>query len=329
MATTSITIMESIVMDNINDKKFYNSSAFRFALRALARIIDVQDQLEAEITRPLLRAAAINSGLAVLASAIPNVKELDIADSEEQPIWSCVVKIASGILEAGGARACSAADLPSQVQSDLTAFLTLRGLVTPALGFSSISKDTLRAYIESLFSNSLIHEPEPEEMPGPTKEILEDLYEIRMGRTYDPPASKRNQIGYACLDELFSLVARHDGSPQRVRLAQAASPFLIGRVAITLRGYIAPRSQRRELLYLLHKLLELRCEPSAIPNAPGAVSEDRRHLYRLLPLISHAIEVAWRDQELLIEFGRFTCNWSLRLVRLRPSIVAPGSDYGG
>lgn len=65
-----------------------------------------------------------------------------------------------------------------------------------------------------------------------------------------------------------------------------------------------PLSQRRELLYILRRLISLECEPRAIPDAPGAVSDTRKHLHHLFPLVSKAVRVAWRDQEVLNELGR-------------------------
>lgn len=65
-----------------------------------------------------------------------------------------------------------------------------------------------------------------------------------------------------------------------------------------------PLSQRRELLHILRKLMSLECEPSAIPNTPGAVSENRKHLHRVLPLVNKAMKMAWRDQVVLGELSR-------------------------
>lgn len=65
-----------------------------------------------------------------------------------------------------------------------------------------------------------------------------------------------------------------------------------------------PSSQRRELLYIIQKLLSLECEARAIPDAPGAISEHRKHLHRVLPLVSKAIKVAYRDEKVLGELSR-------------------------
>ena len=56
-------------------------------------------------------------------------------------------------------------------------------------------------------------------------------------------------------------------------------------------------------MYVLRKIQELECEPRAIPEADGARSQSRRHLHRLFPLLSGALKVAGRDQELLQLLG--------------------------
>ena len=65
-----------------------------------------------------------------------------------------------------------------------------------------------------------------------------------------------------------------------------------------------PLSQRKELLYILKKLVELRCEPDAIPDAPGVDSEGKKHLLRLYPLLAKGVRAAARDQEVLEWVGR-------------------------
>lgn len=65
-----------------------------------------------------------------------------------------------------------------------------------------------------------------------------------------------------------------------------------------------PLSQRRELLYILKALAKLKCEPEAIPAAPGVESEEKKHLHRLYPLLVKAIKAASRDQEVLGWLGK-------------------------
>ena len=237
-----------------------------------------------------------------------------IAQTDVQSIWTSIVKIANGITAAD----CSAESAPSSIKDDqdfdIASFLTLRELIIPALGTHLVPDKTRRAYTESLFHISLIHAPEPQELPQKNQELLASLYQIRKGRTVDPPPSPRTKMSYVCLDELVSLVSVHDSSPARIKLAQAAAPYLILRAGLSLRAYIAdqplrglmpqPLSQRKELLYILKALFKLECEPEAIPDTPGVDSEGKKHLHRLYPLLAKAIRAAARDQEVLEWLGK-------------------------
>ena len=128
-------------------------------------------------------------------------------------------------------------------------------------------------------------------------------------------------MSYILIDELFNLVTvhhhhsdRHDHAVERIRLAQAAAPFLILRAAVVLKAYIAdqplrglmpqPVSQKRELIYIVRKLVELESEPRAIPDAAGVRSEYKKHLHRLFPLVTRAVGVAWRDESVLRELQK-------------------------
>ena len=179
-------------------------------------------------------------------------------------------------------------------------------LIIPSLGSSSIPDISRRAYSRALFESSLIHTTEPGELPDLDLEPLKDLYKIRFGRTYNPEPTLRGMMAYHCLGDLVSLVSRHDSSPERVKLAQAAAPYLILRAALPLKAYIAdqplrgrympqPSSEREELLFVL----------KAIPDSEGVKTEKKRHLVRLYPLVVKAVEIAGRtaksDEELIGE----------------------------
>jgi hypothetical protein len=49
-----------------------------------------------------------------------------------------------------------------------------------------------------------------------------------------------------------------------------------------------PLSQRRELLWILQRLVELKSDKSAIPELDNIESDERKHLLRLYPLIVRA-----------------------------------------
>jgi hypothetical protein len=59
-----------------------------------------------------------------------------------------------------------------------------------------------------------------------------------------------------------------------------------------LRGKIPqPLSQRRELLWILGRLVNLKSDGRAIPGLKQVESESRKHLFRLYPLLIQALAV--------------------------------------
>lgn len=136
----------------------------------------------------------------------------------------------------------------------------------------------------------------------------------------------RTAMSYVAFEELFSLVAAADDthgshgagskrasdagdrSAMLARMACTAAPFLIVRCALTLRSYAAdqplrgmmpqPLSQRKELLWVLRGLVDLRSESKAIPAPSGAESDTRKHLLRLYPLLVKALGIG-RDEKVM------------------------------
>lgn len=267
MASASLTLLQSTILEHVHLEEIYTHGAFHSALESLAKAITMHHLIRAETKNSTFRAVAITSSLKILASAIPVMKGLTIEEQDIRRIWGCIVDISHGILCADSGPTDTSADLSSEQDFDTDSFLTLRNLVTPTLGSSLILDETRFAYTESLFTNSLIHAPEPSDIPASRQEMFDGIYDIDLGRTYDPPASKRAKLAYVCLDELFSLVARHDGSPERRRLAQAASPFLVLRAVIILRRYIAVSSSLNETAILAHlRSVPTSSEPGLLKN---------------------------------------------------------------
>lgn len=225
-----------------------------------------------------------------------------------------IVDITNGITAADCSLASKSIPIKEDQEFDITSFRALRELIIPALGNHLVPNKARRLYTESLFHNSLIHAPESKELPQINQELLASLYQPRKGRTVDPAPSPRAKMSYICFDELVSLVNIYDRSPARIRLAQAAAPYLILRAGLTIRAYIAdqplrgqmpqPLSQRKELLYILKAIVDLQCEPEAIPDTPGVESESKKHLHRLYPLLAKAVRTAAKDQEMLECLGK-------------------------
>jgi hypothetical protein len=300
LSKAAMTLLEKLVVSHSSDLDIYTSGALSSSLTALAKpiVLKYSFPITTKSTYPWKQATT--SALAILESILPILTKAGFKDEAIRSLWTSIVTIANGITNADSKDAPETVNIKDDEAFDITAFLKLR--------------ETRRMYTESLFHMSLIHAPQPQELPQVNQELLATLYQPRKGRTVDPAPSPRARMSYVCFDELISLVTVRDSSEARIKLAQAAAPYLILRAGLTLRAYIAdqplrgrmpqPLSQRRELLYILKALVKLRCEPEAIPAAPGVESEEKKHLHRLYPLLVKAVRAASRDQEVLEWVGK-------------------------
>jgi len=314
LSKASMTLLEKLIVSHSSDHDIYTSGALSSSLAALAKpiVLKYSFPIITKSTSPWRQATT--SALAILDSILPVLTRTGFKDEAIRSLWTSIVTIGNGITNADCENVPETVNIKDDEAFDITAFLKLRELITPALGSLTIPDKTRRMYTESLFHMSLIHTPQPQELPQPNQELLTTLYQPRKGRTVDPAPSPRSKMSYVCFDELISLVTVRDSSEARIKLAQAAAPYLILRAGLTIRAYIAdqplrgrmpqPLSQRRELLYILKALVKLRCEPEAIPAALGVESEGKKHLHRLYPLLVKAVRAASRDQEVLEWLGK-------------------------
>lgn len=332
MSKTSMDILQNLVLDSASDGDIYTSGAFTDALSALSRPISLKYGFPVVTKSEQPWRLATTTALTVLESTLSQVRAHDIPVATVRSIWEEIAAIADGIVSAD----CSQAPLEGSTIAedeafDVEAFTKLRDLIIPSLGSEKIPDKTRRAFAESLFRTSIIHEPSPEEikiLDGSTGDALATLlHKARHGRTKTSLPTRRPRMSYLCLDELFSLVSAHDdpstpsitvqpptpkfplaGGPGEApsalhtRIARAAAPLLILRASLALRSYVAdqplrgrmpqPLSQRRELLHVLGRLTGLRSESEAIPDVEGVESENRKHLVRVYPLLVRAAGVA-------------------------------------
>ena len=287
----------------------YTTGGFVAAIRALVKPISLKYGWKLEGRDPPTWQNATTTLINILEASVPVIKRLQIRDTEESPLWQEIVTSCNGIISADLAVCTNPSRINSDQDFDISSFLSLYSLLVPTLGSTLIADPLRRTFASSIFRNSLIHEPHPDDLPSPSSSdaVLDNLASQHIGRTKALPPTRRSKTSYVLLDKLFDLVAVHDSSPERVRLAQAAAPFLILRVGVVLKAYILdqplrgrmpqPQSQRKELLYILRKLVELDSEPKAIPDAPGVVSDNKKHLHRVYGLVTRALPVAKRDRE--------------------------------
>lgn len=318
LSKAAMTFLESSVLEHLNRPLDATSLVIR-ACEALAIPIHLKYDWASNGKGPSPWRKATTTAVAILEIATPFIQ----ASNDSLEFWEVVVKISDGVM-AANCKACNKREIPDDQMFDLEAFARIRSLIVPSLGSTSIPDLVRRKFAESIFKNSIIHEPHIDDLARPGQELLEGLQSHHIGRVNDLPPSPRSKLSYILLDELFDLVAVHDGSSERIKLAQAAAPYLILRAGLTLKAYMMdhplrgrmpqPWSQKKEMYYVLRKLIDLDSEPKAIPAAAGISSEHKKHLHRLYPLVMKALKAAWRDEEMT--------------KALQEALEAVGDDFG-
>lgn len=303
LSKAAMELLEATVSRHVTEDGIYSDGAFLCALSSLAKPIQEKYAWQREGKSPTLWQKATSTTLAVLEHSL---KEIDRRETgESQQIWEQIITVANSIMRARITPLLSLATLQRDEEFDQRAFGKLRDLMTFSLGSPRIADELRRKYARHVFETSIIHEPKAGEVGDVANSPLEDVYKVRLGRTDDVGPKLRREMAYMCMAELFSLTRAQAPCPRRIKLAQAAAPYLILRVALVLRAYIAdqglrgsmpqPESQRRELLFVLEEMGKLKSEPAAIPDAAGVQSKHRKHLHRVYPLMVQAMRVARKD----------------------------------
>ncbi|KAE8133006.1 hypothetical protein BDV38DRAFT_196523 [Aspergillus pseudotamarii] len=281
---------------------------------------------------PMLWQKSTTTSLNTLQVVIPYVEEQyqKSNQSEISRFWKCVVDIVNGLVSARGYRTVP---VPREAifadeSFDTASFNRLKTLIIPALGASTIPDAIRQDFARALLGSSFIYLPQRVDLPGKGLEDdpLKGLYDVRPGRTFDPPPTSRTKMAYTVIDTLFELASapskddsKHASS--RIALARSITPYLILRCAVSLKGYIAdqplrglmpqPTPARKVLLHLLTGMVRLRSEPSAIPSPPMGMNSAvlvketttsseqnyKKHLEWIYPLVVRAVQVAGRERD--------------------------------
>lgn len=255
-------------------------------------------------TWKLATTAAVN----ILEACMLSIFGVHAPQKDVNAFWEQVVRVLDGIVAAECKVRNELDDIFLDQDFDIEAASRIIELVMPALWTTNVSEGIRCRCIESLFEKSLIHEPHPDDLARPGDSLLDGLKYDHIGRTQDLPPTPRSKMSYMLFDQLFLISAVHDGSPERVRLAQTAAPYLILRCGLTLKAYVydqplrgrmpQPWSQKKELFYILQKMTDLELEPKAMQEIPDVISEHKKHLIKLYPLLTRALKAAFRDQEM-------------------------------
>ncbi|KAJ5374906.1 hypothetical protein N7517_006912 [Penicillium concentricum] len=329
----------------------FTNSALANSLAHLSALIAQKYTWQGKDREPFLWQKATTVSLNVLQVAVPYVEKQYMKgnESETSQFWQRIVEITNGIVSARGFQAHQLpnARITADEAFDIKAFTRLKTLILPSLGAAAISDAVRRDFARALFHSSFIYAPLRFDLPstGLENAPLQDFYTVRPGRTFDPPPTLRPGIAYVLIDTLFELAAysqanteiKNDAPSPQTLLARSISPYLLLRCAVSLKSYIAdqplrglmpqPTPARKALLHLLVSMVELKSEPSAIPDPPslktvsvleaGDAEEHhyRRHLEWIYPLVVRAVQVAGKERDdgqilqalgkVLQEIGRF------------------------
>ncbi|KFA61062.1 hypothetical protein S40285_06350 [Stachybotrys chlorohalonatus IBT 40285] len=331
MSKASMKILEGLILSHAQREDIYGSGSFEKALSALSKPVALKYQFPTPTKSSQPWKLATSTILAVLGATLPKLKNVEVPVEAIQNIWKTVVAIADGILSATCENSSYEASFEEDEAFDIESFRKLRELLIPSMGSSLIPEKIRKTYVGSLLRSSMIHTPPVPELSiieDGNEADMPALCRTRMGRTVLVPQTLRNRMSYVALEELFSLVSTDQAtvvvvpptpkSPGfapssvsksdsessqdcQVRIACTAAPLLVLRCAVTLRAYVSdqplrgkmpqPLSQRRELLWILGRLVNLKSDGRAIPGLKQVESESRKHLFRLYPLLIQALAV--------------------------------------
>jgi hypothetical protein len=284
-------------------KDIFSNGSLSSALEHLANPIVQRYEWPGKDRDPSLWQKSTTAVLEILYVAVPYVEtQYENANLEEiSRFWKCVVDIANGIASAKGYRSGSipTTKIHADETFDIAAMNKLKSIIIPSLGASIIPDNIRRQFARAIFDSSFMYQQQ--RFGAPIKyseeEPLQSLYDIRPGRTFDPPSTPRARMAYVLIDTLFELASaprpetspsnddtsrqetsNPEQTPARVLLSRAISPYLILRCAVSLKAYIAdqplrglmpqPTPARKALLHLLRGMIDLRSEPTAIPAPP-------------------------------------------------------------
>ncbi|KAG0159989.1 hypothetical protein PDIDSM_7516 [Penicillium digitatum] len=281
---------------------------------------------------PFLWQKATTVSLDVLKVVVPYVEKQYMKTNELQisQFWQRIVEVTNGIVSARGFQAPQLpnAQITADEAFDTEAFARLKTLILPALGAAAIPDAVRRDFARALFNSSFIYAPLRFDLPSGLEHApLQNFYTVRPGRTFAPPPTLRPGIAYVLIDTLFELAVCSQAkaetkadvpSPQTL-LARSISPYLLLRCAVSLKSYIAdqplrglmpqPTPARKVLLHLLLRMVELKSEPSAIPDPTSVRSVSvveagdaekyhyRKHLEWIYPLVVRAVQVAGKERD--------------------------------
>lgn len=300
IASESTIWLPNITLPHITDAELLDSGALLQAVQSLRRLVESKYTFNLQYKGLPLWHRATTSALALVKPVLDQTEVGQIEKAAREELWADYVGIISGVIKGNDVHLI---EDPRKVREDqefdVASFRALREVLIPRLGSLDLATETRTVYMRALFEASLVHRPERDEISALEISPLADIGKVRRGRVKNVPFSLREELAYACWQELITLSSKSDGSPERVNLARAAAPFLVLRLAIPLRAYIAdqplrghkpqPLSELEELLFSFETVKELKLDESALMTDRGG---ERAHMPLLYPLLVRAVATA-------------------------------------
>lgn len=306
LAKETIDWAEQLVIRHASEDDLIESGALTIILHNLRLLIEQKYTSSMNRSSLPLWQKATNTAVTLSSSARERCRDPEIDPTFKASIWTELVEIARAIIKAEGVETVEDHTQLSQDQNfDIESFKTLRAVLIPGLNDGDLPDDLRLTYVKALFDASIIHPLEEAEFLEPGASPLVNILSIRRGRVKRVPFSRRERMCYVCLGELLKLTSQDDESTvDMMKLASAAAPSLILRLAIPIRAYIAdqplrgarpqPLSELEELLYCFRTIKELKCAPGALrtESQPVAPAGEKAHLRYLYPLLVKAVKTA-------------------------------------
>lgn len=311
ISSEAIDWFRALIEAHLGVPEIYETDTLSSALKSFRRMIAAKYRFQTEHKGVALWRRATFTALAICPAVLRLTD--DCEQSTGNAIWGEFASIAAGIVAAGGLdRVGDRVKIEEDESFDVENFRNLRSQLVPGLGRAELNDGVRQIYCQAIFEASIVHQPEPEEILESSHSPLEELGKIRRGRVKHVPYSQRERMSYVCFEELIALSSQSDDSEEAMKLAQAAAPLLILRLAIPIRAYIAdqplrgrrpqPLSELEELLFCFEQIKRLGLHPQALAHDP--VAEGRTgssaHLQFLYPLLAQAVATAgdrWSGSE--------------------------------
>lgn len=319
LSKTSMSVMQSLIISKANQKSLASGSSLpAVAISALIVPVSLKYKWQRPGREPSTWKKATTTAVNIIQVA---AHQLSISTEGGQGFWTETVNFVNGIISANTQLCSTPETIVTDESFDIEAFTSIKDLMSTFLGSDAISDSLREQFSASLFHNSFVHEPNPDDLALPGEPLLSGLKTDHFGRVKPLPPSPRSRLSYFLLDELFSL-SSVTSNAERKRLAKAAAPYLILRCGLTLKAYAydnplrgrmpQPRTERKELWYILDGIVELRSDPEALPGN-NVESGEKGHLRLLYALLLRALKSAWQDEE--------TSS------RIRTALEAVGGDW--